>query len=87
MSPQNTGTTDSSKKSKPNAPTIGSATVNGSGRAYGNGSVSVAFTAPAFDGKMPITSYTVTSNTGGFTATGSSSPATRFNADCCSGVF
>jgi hypothetical protein len=34
----------------------------------------VTFTPPASNGGSPITSYTVTSNTGGFTATGSASP-------------
>jgi len=75
MSQKNNGTADSSKRSKPLAPTIGAVTVQGTGRAFTTGGqVSVAFTAPTFDGKLPITSYTVTSNAGGFTGTGSGSP-------------
>jgi hypothetical protein len=56
----------------PGAPTIGTATDTTNG-----GSVSVAFTAPTFAG-LPavITSYTVTSNPGGLTGTGASSPIT-----------
>jgi hypothetical protein len=50
---------------KPGAPTIGTATVS-------NTTASVVFTAPTGNGI--ITSYTVTSNTGGFTNTGASSP-------------
>ncbi len=51
----------------PGAPTIGTATAS-------SGQTSVAFTAPASTGGASITSYTVTSNTGGRTASGSSSP-------------
>lgn len=51
----------------PGAPTIGAATA-------GDGEVSVAFTAPASDGGMPITSYTATSTPGGLTGTGTASP-------------
>lgn len=39
-----------------------------------NGQVSVAFTAPIDNGGSAILDYTVTSNLGGFTATGSASP-------------
>lgn len=39
-----------------------------------NGSVVVAFLPPASNGGSPITSYTVTSSPGNFSATGSSSP-------------
>jgi hypothetical protein len=53
--------------SVPGAPTIGTATA-------GNATASVAFTAPASNGGSPITSYTVTSNPGGITATGPASP-------------
>lgn len=40
----------------------------------GNSSATVQFTPPASNGGSPITSYTVTSSPGGFTATGTSSP-------------
>jgi len=48
---------------KPNAPTIGTATATGSTTA------TVSYTAPAFDGGSPITSYTATSSPGGITGT------------------
>ncbi|WP_211209725.1 beta strand repeat-containing protein [Uliginosibacterium gangwonense] len=53
----------------PGAPTIGTATA-------GAAQVTVSFTAPSFTGGASITSYTVASSPGGFTATGSSSPIT-----------
>jgi len=53
----------------PGAPTIGTATA-------GNAQASVTFTAPASDGGSAITGYTVTSNPGGLTGTGASSPIT-----------
>ena len=53
----------------PGAPT-GAAAVRGPGEAV------VSFTPPASDGGSAITSYTVTSNPGGVTATGSTSPIT-----------
>lgn len=65
-----------SGKSAPGAPTIGTATNVGTGRAYNNGAATVTFTAPAYDGRSAITSYTVTSSPGGFTGTGASSPVT-----------
>ena len=52
----------------PDAPTIGSATLNSTTE------VSVSFTAPAYVGTSAITSYTVTSSPGNVTATGNSSP-------------
>lgn len=58
---------------KPYAPTIGTATDVGTNRAYDNGAVTVTFTP---DSRNAATSYTVTSNTGSYTATGSSSPIT-----------
>jgi hypothetical protein len=62
---------------KTEAPIIGTATDVGTGRAYNNGAASVTFTAPASNGSTsPITSYTVTSSPGGFTASGASSPIT-----------
>jgi predicted RecA/RadA family phage recombinase len=53
----------------PGAPTVGVATA-------GNAQASVAFTAPAANGGASITGYTVTSNPGGLTGTGTSSPIT-----------
>ena len=59
---------------QPNAPTIGTATNAGSGRAYNNGSATITFTAAASG--AAATSFTATSSPGGYTATGSSSPLT-----------
>jgi len=42
----------------------------------GNGQATVSFTAPSFTGGEPITGYTVTSNPGGLTATGTVSSIT-----------
>jgi hypothetical protein len=70
------GTVASSSREVPGAPTIGTATDVGTARAYNNGAASVTFTAPTFDGGLPITGYTVTSSPGGFTGTGASSPIT-----------
>jgi hypothetical protein len=53
---------------KPTTPIIGSVTA-------GNASASVAFTPSTYIGKDTVT-YTATSNPGGFTGTGSSSPVT-----------
>ncbi len=53
----------------PGAPTIGAAIA-------GNAQATVSFTPPASNGGSPITGYTVTSNPGGKTATGSASPIT-----------
>ncbi|MDP4202761.1 MAG: fibronectin type III domain-containing protein, partial [Bacteroidota bacterium] len=53
----------------PGAPTIGTATA-------GNAQASVTFTAPSANGGNAITGYTVTSNPGGLTGTGTSSPIT-----------
>ena len=50
------------------APTIGTATT------LGDSEISVAFTPPSNGGGSPITSYTVTSSPGGYTATGPASP-------------
>lgn len=57
---------------EPTAPSSVVATNVGTGRAYNNGSASVAFTP----GTVPGSTYTVTSSPGGYTATGSSSPIT-----------
>jgi Fibronectin type III domain len=54
----------------PDAPIIGVAT------AGNNGQATVAFTAPSSNGGATITKYTVTSNPGSITATGTSSPIT-----------
>lgn len=70
------GVVSSSSREVPNAPTIGTATDVGTGRAYNNGAATVTFTAPTWTGGLPITSYTVTSSPGGFTATGAASPLT-----------
>lgn len=51
----------------PGAPTIGIATA-------GNARATVNFTAPVSNGGSAITSYTATSSSGNFTATGSVSP-------------
>jgi hypothetical protein len=56
---------------KPSAPTSVSATDVGTGRAYNNGAATVSWTAPSSNG-APITSYTVISSPGGYTATTSS---------------
>lgn len=56
--------------SKPGAPTIGTAT------AVSSTSASVTFTAPTQTGYPTSLTYTVTSNPGSITATGSSSPIT-----------
>ncbi|MBK6748295.1 MAG: fibronectin type III domain-containing protein [Ottowia sp.] len=53
----------------PGAPTIGAATA-------GVGRATVAFTPPANDGGAAITSYAVTCEPGGITASGSASPIT-----------
>ena len=53
----------------PHAPTIGTATA-------GLNSASVAFTAPSNTGNSTISGYRVTSNPGGITATGTTSPIT-----------
>ncbi|MHB9119156.1 MAG: beta strand repeat-containing protein, partial [Burkholderiales bacterium] len=53
----------------PGAPTIGTASP-------GDTQATVSFTAPAFTGGAAITGYTVTSNPGGVTGTGSASPIT-----------
>ncbi|MDB4559605.1 fibronectin type III domain-containing protein [Flavobacteriaceae bacterium] len=50
------------------APTIGTATT------LSDSEISVAFTPPSNGGGSPITSYTVTSSPGGYTATGPASP-------------
>lgn len=70
------GVVASSSREVPNAPTIGTATDVGTGRAYNNGAATVTFTAPTWNGGLPITSYVVTSSPGGFTGTGASSPIT-----------
>ncbi|QIR15073.1 fibronectin type III domain-containing protein [Shewanella aestuarii] len=54
---------------KPDAPTIGTATA-------GDGEATVTFSAPSNNGGASISSYTVTSNPGGLTATGTGSPLT-----------
>jgi hypothetical protein len=69
------GASSSAAKPAPTVPTSVSASNSGSGRAFNNGAASVSFTAPSTS-KLPVTSYTVTSSPGSFTATGASSPLT-----------
>ena len=54
------GTQHSSRRTVPDAPILGTATNVGLNRAFNNGRVDVTFSAPAFDGGLPITGYTVT---------------------------
>jgi uncharacterized protein (TIGR02145 family) len=61
--------TPSPTSTVPGAPTIGTATA-------GNAQATITFTAPGSNGGSVITGYTVTSSSGGFTATGSASPIT-----------
>ena len=53
----------------PDAPLIGSAFA-------GNGTATVAFYAPSFDGGASVTSYTVTASPGGLTSSGTEGPLT-----------
>jgi hypothetical protein len=70
------GSSESSDPSSPVTPsTVPGAPTDVSATA-GNAQAAVSFTAPANNGGAAITSYTVTSSPGGFTATGSSSPIT-----------
>jgi hypothetical protein len=69
-------TASAGDRNVPGAPTIGTATDVGTGRAYNNGAATVTFTAPTYTGNTPITGYTVTSSPGGFTGTAASSPVT-----------
>lgn len=55
------------QQSVPDAPIVGTVTIAGT-------TASIPFTAPSFAGSSSITGYTVSSNTGGFTASGTSSP-------------
>jgi hypothetical protein len=57
---------------EPQQPTITSATNVGTGRAFNNGAVDVAFTLPA--NSPAATGFTVTSSPGSLTATGATSP-------------
>ena len=57
---------------EPQQPTITSATNVGTGRAFNNGAVDVAFTLP--ENSPAATGFTVTSSPGSFTATGATSP-------------
>jgi len=58
---------------KPDAPTVGTATVTGTTTA------TLTFSAPAFDGGVTITSYTATSSPGGVTSTLNQSGGGTFN--------
>jgi len=66
---QTVSVTPAAAATVPGAPTIGAATP-------GNGQASIAFTAPGSNGGSPITSYTVTCNPNGITASGAASPIT-----------
>lgn len=61
------------QQAAPDAPTITGVADVGTNRPFNNGAVTVSFTAPAYAGTSPITSYTVTSSAG-HTASGASSP-------------
>lgn len=69
-----TGSQNTKSFLNPNAPTIGTATDVGTGRAYNNGAATVTFTAAASG--APATSFTAVSTPGSYTATGASSPLT-----------
>jgi hypothetical protein len=71
-----TGTAWGSIATFPQPPSSLVATNLGTSRAFNNGSASVAFTASSADGGSTITSYTITSDPGGYTASGGSSPLT-----------
>ena len=77
------GNPASSKKSVPDAPSISSATNNGTNRAFNNGRVDIVLSAPLFDGKLPITEYTVTpspaTTPATFTSSGTSITVTGLN--------
>jgi len=65
------GASNSVKITVPGAPTVGFASL-----IQNQNKASVSFVEPVSDGGFSITSYTVTSNTGGLTATGTTSPIT-----------
>lgn len=67
------GIVAASIKPAPAAPTIGTATNVGTGRAFNDGAATVAFTPGA---GPTATSFTAVSSPGGFNATGASSPLT-----------
>ena len=60
----------------PDAPTIGTATNVGTGRAYNNGAATVTFTPATSGNTAVVTNYTATSSPGSFTATSATSPIT-----------
>jgi hypothetical protein len=60
----------------PGAPVVVPGAPTGATASPGNGQAAVSFTPPADDGGSAITSYTVTSNPGGITATGPAGPIT-----------
>jgi uncharacterized protein (TIGR02145 family) len=69
IGPASTASNSVTTSTVPDAPTIGTATA-------GNTQATIAFTAPVNNGGSAITGYKVTSNPGGFTATGTASPIT-----------
>jgi hypothetical protein len=70
------GIVSSSSREVPYAPASVSGSDVGTARAYNNASAIVSFTAPVYDGGLPVTGYAVTSSPGGLTASGASSPLT-----------
>lgn len=71
----------SSTRTVPDAPTNVSATDVGTSRAYDNGAATVTYTAPTWDGKLPITNYVVTGNPGGSANDAGGSPTTVTGLD------
>ena len=68
------GIISSSSREVPYAPASVSGADYGTARAYNNARADITFTAPVYNGGLPVTGYTVTSSPGGLTATGASSP-------------
>lgn len=71
----------SSTRRVPDAPTNINATDVGTSRAYDNGAATVSYSAPTFDGKLPITSYSIVGSPGGLATDTDGSPATVTGLD------
>ncbi len=69
-----------SVRTAPSAPAAPTVTDVGTSRAYDDGSATVTYSAPTYDGKLPITSYTITGSPGG-SGTDSASPFTATGLD------